>query len=269
MFGCTEEEKVEKVVEEDEEQSGKETDETMTMTNTMTMTTNKAERRRKGRRQQRRTRIPIVSFETTVNREDMLNAPATKRRLSGGGRMDVKQMPLGPNGLRLCRWCQTREIPKSRGWRATHCSTECSHEHNMMTGGKNNMYVRTLVFQRDNGICAICKTDTKEIGKMATRIKREQGQDAYEEYLTCNGIPKHRKIWTRKFKSAIFDCDHILACVQGGGLCSLENYRTLCIPCHKSVTSELLKTKKKHQLHALVDSEQVLIQTVINFDDEG
>ena len=27
---------------------------------------------------------------------------------------------------------------------------------------------------------------------------------------------------------------------EGGGECGLENYRTLCIPCHKKVTKELL-----------------------------
>ena len=31
----------------------------------------------------------------------------------------------------------------------------------------------------------------------------------------------------------------MIAVVEGGGECDLENYRTLCVPCHRRVTAEL------------------------------
>ncbi len=36
-----------------------------------------------------------------------------------------------------------------------------------------------------------------------------------------------------------WQADHVVAVVEGGGLCGLENYRTLCTPCHKKATADL------------------------------
>lgn len=44
--------------------------------------------------------------------------------------------------------------------------------------------------------------------------------------------------WTNG-RTTAWDADHIVPVVEGGGLCGLENYRTLCHPCHKRVTAEL------------------------------
>ncbi len=38
---------------------------------------------------------------------------------------------------------------------------------------------------------------------------------------------------------SLWDADHILPVVKGGGGCGLENYRTLCQPCHKTATAAL------------------------------
>lgn len=40
-------------------------------------------------------------------------------------------------------------------------------------------------------------------------------------------------------RSSGWDADHIVPVVEGGGECDLENYRTLCHPCHKIVTADL------------------------------
>ena len=66
---------------------------------------------------------------------------------------------------------------------------------------------------RDKGICAICNVDT----------------------LTST----HRR----------WEMDHIVPIVEGGGLCGLDGYRTLCIACHKTETAALrkrLSRKRKH-----------------------
>jgi 5-methylcytosine-specific restriction endonuclease McrA len=44
--------------------------------------------------------------------------------------------------------------------------------------------------------------------------------------------------WTTGRKTA-WDADHILEVVNGGGLCGLDNYQTLCHPCHKAKTAKL------------------------------
>lgn len=61
-------------------------------------------------------------------------------------------------------------------------------------------FMRDLVRERDKGVCANC------------------GADA----LYCG-----------------WEMDHIVPVIEGGGLCGLDGYRTLCIPCHKQATAEL------------------------------
>ncbi|MBX7187469.1 MAG: HNH endonuclease [Vicinamibacteria bacterium] len=37
----------------------------------------------------------------------------------------------------------------------------------------------------------------------------------------------------------LWDADHINPVVEGGGGCGLDNYRTLCVTCHRGETSTL------------------------------
>jgi 5-methylcytosine-specific restriction endonuclease McrA len=44
--------------------------------------------------------------------------------------------------------------------------------------------------------------------------------------------------------SSLWEADHIVPVAEGGGACGLENYRTLCVPCHKEITAEWHRNKK-------------------------
>ncbi len=66
-------------------------------------------------------------------------------------------------------------------------------------------WMRNLVRRRDNGICALC------------------GVDCFKA---------HRGRW---------EMDHIVPVAEGGGLCGLDGYRTLCAPCHGKVSGALRK----------------------------
>jgi len=48
--------------------------------------------------------------------------------------------------------------------------------------------------------------------------------------------PKEGQFW---------QADHINPVAEGGGECGLENYRTLCVPCHRDVTRQLMSRLKK------------------------
>ena len=58
-------------------------------------------------------------------------------------------------------------------------------------------------------------------------------------------ISKKRKIWKRKHGGGLWDADLIIPVKEGGGMCGLENIRTLCIKCHKMETKKLAQKKKK------------------------
>lgn len=46
----------------------------------------------------------------------------------------------------------------------------------------------------------------------------------------------------RHFRS-LWEADHIVAVVEGGGECGLEGFRTLCLRCHRLETAKLAKRR--------------------------
>ena len=120
------------------------------------------------------------------------------------------------------------------------------------------MYVRTKLFERDKGVCALCGLNcvalVKELEALDPscdyRWKRYwSAQQLYEQEIRENSklivrlkelcIPIYRYRGRRRY--GIWDADHIQAVVEGGGECGLDNYRTLCCRCHKGETAKLRK----------------------------
>jgi len=145
---------------------------------------------------------------------------STMRAMKGGW-VDRKSLPRGPNGRGLCRWCAL-EVPKRR---FTFCSDFCVHEWKLRT---QPGYLREKVFERDRGICADCGVDT-----LAAARKLRFSRGAARSLLLT-----HWGLRTRSRRS-LWDADHIVPVIEGGGECDLSNIRTLCLRCHRCVTSSL------------------------------
>lgn len=102
-------------------------------------------------------------------------------------------------------------------------------------------FVRTKVFARDQGVCAACGFDTKTIEPRIKEIERSDPESkrrwnyARTKVLGELGIPLHRQTY--------WDADHIVPVVKGGGACGIENYRTLCVPCHQAATARLAQER--------------------------
>lgn len=139
-----------------------------------------------------------------------------------GGWVDPGQLPAGPNGRPLCRWCNL-EVPSGR--RRTFCSPYCVHEWRLRT---DPGYLHDCVFERDQGICALCGADTVAEWKRLRRTHPNRRPAA----LAAWGLKKlnRRSLW---------DADHIVPVAEGGGECDLSNLRTLCLKCHRTATAEL------------------------------
>jgi 5-methylcytosine-specific restriction protein A len=150
-----------------------------------------------------------------------------------GKQIDAKLLPKNEDGLTCCRWCGNGVKPPKR----TMCSKECVHELNLRINGR---YLRDCVYKRDRGICALCNIDTKQIAIKAHILHGEEKIKFLEE----NSISLKRKIWVQKHGGGLWDADHIIPVKEGGGLCGLENIRTLCIKCHKVVTKSLASKNK-------------------------
>jgi 5-methylcytosine-specific restriction protein A len=116
-----------------------------------------------------------------------------------------------------CRWCGSA-VPKGR---RTFCSDACVHEWKLRT---DPGYLREQVFARDGGVCAQCGLDTESLRK----DKRKLDWAARKQFEKDWGGRRH-----------LWDADHIVPVVEGGGECDLSNMRTLCLKCHRAATAQL------------------------------
>jgi hypothetical protein len=86
----------------------------------------------------------------------------SKQRTMPGGHAVRAELPKGPSGRALCRWCGL----EVQGRRHTFCSDWCVHEWRLRT---DPGYLREQVFARDRGRCALCHIDSVEAFR---RLKR-------------------------------------------------------------------------------------------------
>ena len=145
------------------------------------------------------------------------------RALAGGRVTRREELPVGPNGLTLCRWCDLEILARRR---RTFCSDYCVHQWRLRTDAG---YLRDQVFARDRGVCAECGIDA--VAAFAA-LKRARGarREAGLKFYGMKTIASRRSLW---------DADHILPVAEGGGQCDLDNLRTLCVACHREATARL------------------------------
>lgn len=168
---------------------------------------------------------------------------------------DLKELPTGPSGRPLCRYCGTETKPP----RKTFCSDPCVHEWKLRT---QPSYQARHVLARDKGVCRTCGLDClatlKELRDLRRACRIEKwGQravgiddidlpgDVHLDRFTARcdelALPKHLRGLCRR----LWEMDHETPVVEGGGSCGLDNLRTLCYRCHKAVTAELRKRLSK------------------------
>lgn len=169
--------------------------------------------------------------DTTVFPKYLIHTGKYTRQIKGGY-IDPASLPINKAGFRCCRWCGESIHPPRR----TFCSDDCVHEFRLRT---QPGYVRQCCYDRDKGVCSLCNADTKVIAKNARKL---HGKELIN-YLEQHSIKSTRKIHARKHGGGLWDADHTIAVINGGGLCGMDNIRTLCIACHKSATKSLIQNK--------------------------
>lgn len=160
---------------------------------------------------------------------------STDRFRKDRGFVDPKDLPKGPNGRPLCRFCGTETKPPRR----TFCSEQCVDQFKIQSSAG---YAREKVFERDRGVCAACGLDTLQLKQVLYRVRAQKGFGTYQALLRSYKLKYgydfalHKHAW---------EADHIQAVVLGGGLATIENYQTLCVPCHRKKTKKDLKKLKR------------------------
>ncbi|ORX67169.1 hypothetical protein DL89DRAFT_53940 [Linderina pennispora] len=162
---------------------------------------------------------------------------------------DSHSLPLGPHGRPLCRWCglETSGQPFCAG-------TQCRHEYTVRRDGQ---YVRKQLYQRDRGICDQCTVDTFQMLKQANsctglaqrrRLVRQWKSEQNAEW--GNKMRKPLNSMQEQFLPGMFwEAAHIVDVQEGGGVCGLEGFRTLCAPCHFEETSARHRALLKNIQH--------------------
>jgi 5-methylcytosine-specific restriction enzyme A len=169
-----------------------------------------------------------------------LSAMSTQRTMAGGW-ADRRNLSKGANGRNLCRWCSL-EVPKGR---ATFCSDWCVEEWRLRT---DPGYLREKVLQRDRGVCAGCGVDCLHAER---QLKRLRGAARLKALLDWGLRPGSRAV----ARKTLWDADHIVPVVEGGGECDLTNIRTLCLKCHRTATAELRNRRRRQSANAAAASD--------------
>ncbi len=159
-------------------------------------------------------------------------------RVMKGGRVKRAEVPRGPNGRGLCRWCALEVPPR----RFTFCSAYCVHEWKLRS---QPAYLREQVFLRDKGMCGGCGVDT---AFELRRLRRSRGVRRLE-------LMAHWGMKT-KLRKTLWDADHIVPVVEGGGECDLANLRTLCLRCHRTATAALRERIRRAKVAAMLEAEK-------------
>lgn len=174
-------------------------------------------------------------------------------------RQTWKPRGTGPTGRPLCySGCDREVMPPKR----TRCSDACGAAWALRS---NPAMIRRRVEERDHGICALCGVDTAKHARMVRETEslwRWLARREAEERLTRGEKLYERPTdlwrgeiyeWTNEQVAEqlrehgfdhhggghVWEADHIVPVVEGGGGCTPDGYRTLCLPCHRSETAKL------------------------------
>lgn len=154
---------------------------------------------------------------------------------------------LDEQGRRLCRWCRAPLDRRSIGY----CGDECADEVAIRL---SRAAVMALVDRRDGGVCSRCGLDTGQLLRIVDRLRQRSERrrlrsgalrdpsdldaarwERLRAELAARGFGAVDRWHTPNLREA----DHVVAVAEGGGCCGLENFRTLCVPCHRAETRAL------------------------------
>ncbi|XP_005106506.1 DNA annealing helicase and endonuclease ZRANB3 [Aplysia californica] len=149
------------------------------------------------------------------------------------------------DGTPVCLQCQkpyknpllsaeTISNPKN-AWQLRLCSYPCMDRYWILTHAS---YCRDQLFDIQRGVCQLCQLDAHSF---ITRLKCTKDLVVRAELLNkspfrCLGSKQKKLIITQPSPGQFWQVDHIKPVWQGGGMCDLDNLRTLCTPCHLRVT---------------------------------
>lgn len=156
-----------------------------------------------------------------------------------------------------CTWCGKR-VPKGR---QTWCSKGCVNEWWVRC---DPTFARAKVDKRDCGVCAACGIDTDRIKRLMKRLDicnrprwewdstpwpgYPRRKERFEMAVALLSVWIGRRLLMGHYEPIphLWEMDHIVPVIEGGGGCGLDGLRTLCIPCHHKQTAQLAARRARN-----------------------
>ena len=148
-------------------------------------------------------------------------------------------------GRPLCRWCRVVVRPPRQWWCGDACVTAYRERYDAA-------YQRREVLKRDRGVCAGCRVDCVGLAREVMRLYRASGELAAQKRLVEGG----QRATDLRFKGRrkdrlrpLWQADHTVPVVEGGGGVTIVSLQTLCLECHRKKTrreAEVRRAKKRH-----------------------
>ncbi len=121
--------------------------------------------------------------------------------------------------------------PGRKSYAGPLCHGRWRHKHH------NHREARQMLFEREGGVCSTCGKDTACL--RAGYIQSLLGQFPGEMPLLMDELhPECRPTGFPSLRNSWWQADHKTPIIEGGHS-GEDNYRTLCVPCHKKDTRSL------------------------------
>ncbi|XP_059156186.1 DNA annealing helicase and endonuclease ZRANB3-like [Physella acuta] len=148
-------------------------------------------------------------------------------------------------GVPVCLQCQkpysnpllsAETISKpENAWQLRLCSHACMDKYWTITKGS---YCRDKIYEIEHGVCKLCNFDAQALFTQVKFVKdlttrADLVNKSPYQTLTCK---QKQKMIETPMAGQFWHVDHIVPVWQGGGMCDLDNLRTLCTLCHLKVT---------------------------------
>ncbi|KAK7104878.1 DNA annealing helicase and endonuclease ZRANB3-like [Littorina saxatilis] len=160
---------------------------------------------------------------------------------------------MSEDGTPLCLHCQqacSSLVSKvtltsdDNAWHTRFCSRVCADAHWMKT---NTAYLRSSVYDVQFGVCQLCAFDAHSF---FCQIRDSPDMKQRAEKISKSRFSKltakqQKQMIAKPYEGLFWHVDHIRPVWEGGGQCDIDNLRTLCTPCHSSVTAKQA-TKRAH-----------------------
>mmetsp|Transcript_26716 Transcript_26716/g.65983 ORF Transcript_26716/g.65983 Transcript_26716/m.65983 type:complete len:265 (+) Transcript_26716:2-796(+) len=138
-----------------------------------------------------------------------------------------------------CGWCR-KEVEQGGEGVLVWCSWECRQQLLLRSSGE----IRRQLFALELGVCAVCSRDAHRLYLTLRALQPAERM----QLLMREDFPWTRRVLDAPNEGDCWQADHTLPVAEGGGCCGMDNFRTLCTPCHRVETEKgrlRLKERKR------------------------